>query len=136
MARLSERIDLATRALDQFELLAHRDSLSDLERDAAIQRFEYSFEAVWKAAQLFLREIEGLEVGSPKAAARSSFQAQLLDERQTRQALAMVDDRNLTVHTYNEPLAREIATRLPQHASLLRTWLDAIASRASAQPDS
>ena len=78
-----------------FELTSKPD-LSVVERDAAIQRFEYSFEAVWKAAQLFLREIEGLEVGSPKAAARASFQTQLLAEDETRAALEMTDDRNLT----------------------------------------
>ena len=39
-----------------------------VERDAAIQRFEYSFEATWKAAQRFLQIMEGIEVGSPKAA--------------------------------------------------------------------
>jgi hypothetical protein len=32
------------------------DSLSIVERDAAIQRFEYTFEAVWKAGNLFLRQ--------------------------------------------------------------------------------
>ena len=39
-----------------------------VESDAAIQRFEYSFEATWKAAQRFLQIVEGIEVGSPKAA--------------------------------------------------------------------
>ena len=42
-----------------------------VERDAAIQRFKYSFEATWKAAQRFLQIVEGIEVGSPKAAVRS-----------------------------------------------------------------
>jgi len=29
-------------------------------------RFAYTFEAAWKAAQLYLYEREGVEVGSPK----------------------------------------------------------------------
>lgn len=107
-----------------------RPNLSAMERDAAIQRFEYTFEAVWKAVQLYLRDVEGLVVGAPKRAARASLQTQLLNEEETRRALAMVDDRNQTVHTYNEELARQLAARLPQHASLLRSWLDRMIARA------
>ena len=71
-----------------------------IERDAAIQRFEYSFEATWKTAQRYLHDIEGVEVASPKAVIRASFAAGLFDEQATRLALEMVDDRNLTSHTY------------------------------------
>jgi len=93
------------------------------------QRFEYTFEATWKAAQLCLREVEGVEVGSPKRAARAGLQVGLFDEAHTRQVLAMVDDRNLTVHTYNEQLAEEIDSRLPGHALQLRHWLDQMGTR-------
>ena len=109
MERLKERCQTARRALALLEELATRPHLSPLERDAAIQRFEYTFESVWKAVQLYLREVEGLVVGSPKRAARASLQSQLLNEDETRQALAMVDDRNQTVSTYNEELAQELA---------------------------
>lgn len=53
---------------------------------------------------------------------------QRLDAAQTRHALEMADDRNLTVHTYNEPLALALVTRLPAHVALLRQWLDGLAS--------
>ena len=53
----------------------------------------------------------------------------LLDEPQTRNALIMVDDRNLTVHTYNEELAEDIGRRLSSHAALLRLWIDQMAVR-------
>ena len=38
----------------------------------------------------------------------------------------MTDDRNLTVHTYNEALAREVYIRLSAHAAILGTWLGAM----------
>ena len=41
----------------------------------------------------------------------------------------MVDDRNLTVHTYNEQLAEEISSRLSNHALLLQHWLDQMGAR-------
>jgi len=62
--------DRARRALATFDELAQKPDRSQVERNAAIQRSEYRFEAVWKAAQLYLREQEGLDIGSPKAAAR------------------------------------------------------------------
>ena len=61
----------ARRALASLEELARRRERSVIERDAAIMRFAYTFEAVWKAAQLYLYEHEGLEVGSPKQSIRA-----------------------------------------------------------------
>lgn len=132
MERLSQRLATARAALATLNELMRKSVRSKVERDAAIQRFEYTFEATWKAAQLFLREVEGLEVGSPKRAARAGLQVGLFDEAHARQLLAMVDDRNLTVHTYNEPLAEEIHSRLPGHALLLQHWLDQMAARLPA----
>ena len=95
-------------------------------RDAAIQRFEYTFEALWKAAQLHLKVSESLETGSPKSAIRASMRVGLLTEEQTRVALQMADDRNLTVHTYNEELAEAIYSNIPAYTSLMGSWLEAM----------
>lgn len=129
MDRLTQRLEIARAALSTLDEIAHKPDRSKLERDAAIQRFEYSFEAVWKAAQLYLRKVEGLDVGSPKAVARASFDVGLLDDEEARRALAMADDRNLSVHTYNEDLAEEIAGRLSGHATLLRLWVERMCGR-------
>ena len=126
MGRLTERIATARRAVATLRELADKASLTVVERDALLQRFEYSVEAVWKAVQLHLREIEGIEVGSPKAAARASLQTGLLSEADTRAALLMVEDRNLMVHTYEERLANEIAGRVPAHALVLGRWIDGV----------
>ena len=61
MERLTERLATARAALATLHDLVRKPDRSKVERDAAIQRFEYTFEAVWKAAQLYLREVEGLE---------------------------------------------------------------------------
>ena len=44
MERLTERYRLAIRAFGKFHELAIRDTLSEIERDALIQRFEFSFD--------------------------------------------------------------------------------------------
>ena len=38
----------------------------------------------------------------------------------------MTDDWNLTDHTYNEALAREVYVRLSAHAAILGAWLGAM----------
>lgn len=49
MDRMTQRAELAGKSLATlFELAG--EPYSKLVRDASIQRFEYSFEAVWKAA--------------------------------------------------------------------------------------
>jgi len=128
---LKERIDLARSALATFRELVGRASVSAVERDAAIQRFEYSFEAMWKAARAWLHAVEGLEPGSPKGVIRACRQVDVLDDEAARLALEMVDDRSLTVHAYNEKLARVIYERLADYASLMTRWLETMAARAS-----
>lgn len=123
MERLRERLDMAEKALTRFEEVMAIASPSSLERDAAIQRFEFTFEAVWKAAKTFLAVREGLETASPKGAIRYCRDVGLLDDSQAAMALTMADDRNLSVHTYNEPLAIEIYGRLKDYCPLLRQWL-------------
>jgi nucleotidyltransferase substrate binding protein (TIGR01987 family) len=129
MERIKERIDIARKALLTLIELVDKPEVSTIERDAAIQRFEYTFEAIWKAAQLYLREQEGLESGSPKGVIRASWQTGLLDETSARQELAMADDRNLTVHTYNESLAKVLFSRLSLYTPVMQKWIEELSRR-------
>jgi len=123
MDRLKERLEVAEKALGSLLDLPLGKNVDAIVRDAAIQRFEYTFEAVWKAAQLYLREKEGLDQGSPKGVVRASLQAGILTDEQARLALELVDDRNLTVRTYNEELAKRIFSHLSVYAALMTDWL-------------
>ena len=119
MARLVERLEAADRALARLnEVLAIAEP-TPLERDAALQRFEFTFEAVWKAAKNFLLEHEGIEAASPKSVIRSCREIGILSDEEATLALQMTDDRNLTIHTYNEPLAVKIHNRLFAYYCLL-----------------
>jgi len=129
MERLHERIARALKAIKAFEEVMSIQEPSDIERDAAIQRFEFTFEAVWKAGKEVLYEVEGIDQGSPKAVIRSLREVGLLDDRETVKALKMVDDRNLTAHTYNEELAKDIYSRLSAYLSLMQILMQRIQSR-------
>jgi hypothetical protein len=54
MERLIERLGIARRALNALQEAIDRGLSDAIVRDAAIQRFEFTFEATWKAAQRFL----------------------------------------------------------------------------------
>jgi len=71
-----------------------------------------------------LRVMEGRVEASPKPVVRASVAAQLLGEVEGRIALNMVDDRNLTSHTYIEALAQRIFSALPEYGHIMRTWLN------------
>jgi len=129
LERLRQRLELAEQALRSLQELASLDGPSPIERDAAIQRFECTFEAAWKACQRFLLVREGLDTGSPKSCIRAAAQAGLLSSEETQRALEMADDRNLTAHTYNEGLAKAIFGRLARHAATMSSWLDAMQQR-------
>lgn len=129
MDRLTWRLQQATRALLSFKQLAFIPSPSMIERDAAIQRFEYTTEACWKAAQATLFEHFGVEAASPKAVIRAVAQNGLLSELDARAAMGLIDDRNLTSHTYNEALAIILFARLAGHAGVLERLLEGLQRR-------
>lgn len=126
MERLKVRIAVAAKAITRLTEAIQLPNPSDLERDAIIQRFEFTFEAVWKAAQAYLNIIEGIDTASPKSVIRFCREVGLLDESAATLALKMADDRNLTVHTYNESLAIAIYGRILEYQPLLSKWLMAM----------
>ena len=84
---------------------------SAIVRDAVIQRFEFSFELVWKALKLYL-ERQGHECGGPRPTLKKAFADGLIPTPEEADVwLQMLEDRNLTSHAYDEALA----TRIYQH---------------------
>jgi hypothetical protein len=130
MARLGERLADAQAALVTLEEFAGRDRLSVIERDGAILRLVFTFEAIWKAAAALLEEQEGIAATSPKAAIRASRQASLLSDEDAEEAIRIADDRNLAVHMYRQELGAAVAERLAGHAVVLHRWLGALLQRA------
>lgn len=110
------------RALDRL-----REALSqpgdDIVRDAAIKRFEFTYELAWKALQHALAAL-GLVCRSPKGCLRQAFAQGMIADNELW--LQMIDDRNQTVHTYNEQTAARIHAHLPSYVPLFTELLDAI----------
>ena len=92
-------------------------SQSEWIRDAAIQRFEFTFELAWKTT-LRVEQASGLESGtSPRQVIKVALKADWIDDNELW--LKMLDDRNRTSHTYNQMVAEEIFDRLPEYSDAL-----------------
>ena len=92
------------------EALAEKKT--DIVRDSVIKRFEYTYELAWKNSKVFLSEHFGLDFFSPKEVFRSLRSNDLLNDEETEALLAMVDDRNLIIHTYSEDFSEEIYQKI------------------------
>ena len=130
MDRLKIRMEESQKAYKTFLDALNVKNPTTLERDGAIQRFEYTFETVWKTAQLYLTEVESLPANSPKGAFRALGESGILSAGETIQALAMADDRNRTVHTYIEAVAVLIYGQLKAYSVLLAEIVRRISEKA------
>ncbi len=130
MDRLTERLEIARKALESFMELAEAPHQDAIRRDAAHKRFEHAIEAVWKAAQRVALDAGDASTGSPRSCIRWCREDGLLGEADAEAALNLVGDRNLATHTYALNLAVALDSRLPDHAAVLGRWLAALEQRA------
>lgn len=123
MTDARRRVALAADAVTTLEELLPLTASDIVRRDAAIQRFEYSVEATWKAGQAVLDASEGIVVASPKGVIRACHEVGWLTDDQADRLFDAVEDRNMTSHTYNRGVAELLAGKLPGHAQVLREWV-------------
>ena len=86
-----------------------KKDFSDLERSGVIQNFEVVFELIWKTIQK-RADLQGRTVGGAKDAFILAFEWGFIADEDIW--FRMIQDRNLTVHTYNEIVAKELLERL------------------------
>ena len=120
--------DLPTRLADLASALARlRDALAqpktEWTRDAAIQRFEFTFELAWKSVAAAAL-VQGIEVASPKRAWQAAFQLGWIDD--DRLWLDMLEDRNRASHSYREATAEKIHGRLAAYAAAIAALLEVL----------
>lgn len=124
MEKMRDRFELASKALIKLSELIDKDELSEVERDALIQRFEFSYELLWKCGKDYLRVQEGIDSASPRKVMRDCRVVGILSDDEVQIALKMAEDRNLTAHTYDEEFAIELVGRMKTYFNLMKVWLD------------
>lgn len=99
------------KALERFEEILKQEK-SDIVRDSAIKRFEFTFDLSWKLIKAFLEEEKGIKCFSPKDCFREAYHQNLIDYDDFW--LKMTDWRNDAVHTYGEEFADSFYEKLPK----------------------
>lgn len=97
---------------------------SALVRDAATKRFEFTYELAWKAVQRVLRK-QGVLCHSPKECLSEAFTCGLVQDSPLW--IQMIEDRNLTVHTYKERMAVAVYRNFKEYEPLFEELLQSLA---------
>ncbi len=107
--RWKQRFQNFDRACALLERTAANPDLSEAERGGLIQFFEMAFELSWKLLKDYLTT-EGYEITSPREAIKQAFQSQLIQDGTVW--LIALEDRNLTMHTYDEATALRVEKKI------------------------
>ena len=89
---------------------------SRIVRDAAIKRFEFTFDISWKLMKALLEEKKGIVCASPKECIKLAYNQGIIDFDKTW--IDVVDLRNEIVHEYSEEYANGLYAKLPKVAKL------------------
>lgn len=90
-------------------------------RDSAVKRFEFTFELFWKCLQAYCA-FQGIECISPRESIRQAFRLKVLSNDGT--FFEMLEDRNLSSHSYNEKVADEIYSKLKRYSHAMETVIE------------
>ncbi len=135
MERLGRRLTEAAAALATLDELIGKGQRTLVERDGAILRLIYSYEAVWKACQKTLAALENVSAASPNAAIRAARALGWLSDEDASAAIKLGEERDLAVHMYRNQVGQQIEEHLAAHAALLHRWLDALERRSKTAED-
>lgn len=110
MARDSEVKNLFEQFKKAFQRLKEAIDLKleneqEIKRDAVIQRFEFTYELLWKTLKR-IASLEKIEAFSPKTAFTAGFQLGLIADEQL--FVDIIEARNKTSHVYSQKAAEEI----------------------------
>lgn len=110
--RWQQRFANYQKALAQLETFFKPPALNDREQQGLIKAFETTFELAWNTLRDLLRSQGNNELLGSRDTLREAFRLGLLSDGETW--MLMIQDRNLTSHTYNRSTADEIATNISQ----------------------
>ncbi len=89
--------------------------VADNIKSGQIQKFEFTVELLWKTVQVFLYELDGLDVITPKSVAKAFVEAGYCDYETYELFIRAINDRNQLSHIYRQEMAESIWQRLPEY---------------------
>jgi nucleotidyltransferase substrate binding protein (TIGR01987 family) len=129
-----QNFSAALRQLSKAVALRHTRDLSELEQQGLIQAFEFTHEMAWKVMKDYLRSLGNTQIIASRDSTRAAFAAELVVDGEGW--MAMIDGRNLSVHTYNLDIANTLTHDVVERYAPLFVQFEArmleIAGRANA----
>jgi len=92
-----------------------KQTKDELDRDGVIQRFEFTFELLWKALKIYL-ENQGVIIKTPRDSFAEAFRVNIISDEKI--FLDMLEDRNNTSHIYDEETSKKIFNRIKENYQL------------------
>ncbi len=111
--RWIQRLNHYAKALGQLTKFIEKGELNDLEEQGLIQAFEYTYELAWNTLKDYFESQGEIDIHGGRDAFRLAFRRGLIEDGETW--MDMIKSRIMTAHTYNEGVARQIATAIVQH---------------------
>ena len=108
--RWQQRFSNYQKALAQLERFIEPPALNEREQQGLIKAFEYSFELAWNTLRDLLRSQGNATLLGSRDTLREAFRLGLIEQGETW--MLMIQDRNLTSHTYNRATADAIADHI------------------------
>ena len=105
--RWQQRFSNFCRALEQLDSFFEPPALNEREHQGLIKAFEYCFELGWNTLRDLLRSQGNATLLGSRDTLREAFRLGLI--RDGEGWMLMIQDRNLTTHTYNRATAEGIA---------------------------
>ena len=125
--RASNKFDGLQSALKKLEEVMDRPETDSIVIDAAIQRFEFTFELAWKVMKDYL-EYQGLRIPGPRECIKEAFKYDLIKKGDAW--IDMLEKRNLTSHLYDEKMALEIFRAIKEkYVAMFKEFVEEMSTR-------
>ena len=99
LVKLAQAVELLSGQVNREE------AVDELLQEGLIQRFEYTHELAWKVMKDYAEYQGYTDVRGSRDAIRKALEMGLVDDRRWMET---IEDRNLTVHNYDNEIASEI----------------------------
>ena len=109
-SRWQQRFSNYCRALERLEDFLDPPVLNEREQQGLIKAFEYTYELAWNTLRDLLRSQGDASLLGARDSLREAFRLGLIEQGDTW--MLMIQDRNLTSHTYNRSTADAIAAQI------------------------
>ena len=99
LVKLNQAVELLSKHIER------ENTVDELLQEGLIQRFEYTHELAWKVMKDYAEYQGYTDIRGSRDAIRKALEMNLIDDKHW---MNTIEDRNLTVHNYDNEIASEI----------------------------